>query len=104
MLKVETFPGALKRSFPRINAGAPTKSLRNDFRAAYSGVGQNLSARPDIASQSARPRSLRNLRLRLLNCPASGRYLGDSSAAAYNRVTVGKSGFLPVYWMHKKND
>src|ERR1035437_4121596 len=25
MIKVETFPGALKRSFPRINAGAPTK-------------------------------------------------------------------------------
>src|ERR1035437_269617 len=44
------------------------------------------------------PRSLRNLHLRLLNCPASGRYLGDSSTAAYNRVTVGKSGFLPVYW------
>jgi hypothetical protein len=25
MVKAETFPGALKRSFPRINAGASTK-------------------------------------------------------------------------------
>jgi hypothetical protein len=25
LIKVETFPGALKRSFPRINAGAATK-------------------------------------------------------------------------------
>src|SRR5450759_1027229 len=27
MVKVEAFPGALKRSFPRINAGAPTRDL-----------------------------------------------------------------------------
>jgi len=25
MIKVELFPGALKRSFPRMNAGAPTE-------------------------------------------------------------------------------
>jgi hypothetical protein len=27
MIKVETFFGALKRSFPRINAGAPARKI-----------------------------------------------------------------------------
>jgi hypothetical protein len=37
-LEVELFPGALKRSFPRINAGAPTK--KNAPRGFYMPEGE----------------------------------------------------------------
>jgi hypothetical protein len=36
MIKVETFSGALKRSFPRINAGAPAKKYTPSVRTAFS--------------------------------------------------------------------
>ena len=40
MIRVEAFPGALKRSFPHINAGASTKkcNARAIFSAASEGV------------------------------------------------------------------
>jgi hypothetical protein len=40
MIKVELFPGALKRSFPRINAGAPTK--KNAPRGLHARWGTRL--------------------------------------------------------------
>src|SRR5450759_4740837 len=49
MITVETFPGALKRSFPRMNAGAPTKNftpwgVARRVSAAHSGTALNFVA------------------------------------------------------------
>jgi hypothetical protein len=44
-IRLEAFPGALKRSFPRMNAGAPTKLLGSSHRISNRNNGANRNRR-----------------------------------------------------------
>jgi hypothetical protein len=59
MLEVELFPGALKRSFPRINAGAPTK--KNAPRVLHARGRTRLEGISDSFKPSSAKKTINNV-------------------------------------------